>query len=65
MQRLNFHKLYDLKRLMFINKLSHLHHEITTGLMPWYLTLTDINELHFMYDITMTSRSSEIFKKCV
>ena len=29
MQRLDFHKLYDLKRLVLINKLSHLHHEIT------------------------------------
>ena len=60
MQCLDFHKLNDLKRLMFINKLSHLHHAITAGLLPWYLTLTDIYELHFMYDITMTSRSSDI-----
>ena len=62
MQRLDFHKLYDLKRLMFINKLSHLDHEVTAGLLPWYLTLTDIYELHLMYDITMTSRSSDIKK---
>ena len=57
MQRLDFHKLYDLKRLTFINKLSLLHHEITAGLLPWYSTLNDIYELHFTYDITMTSRS--------
>ena len=44
MQRLDFHKLYDLKRLMFINKLSHMDYEITAGLLPWYLTLTDIYE---------------------
>ena len=64
MQCLDFHKLNDLKRLMFINKLSHLHHEITAGLLPWHLTLTDIYELHFMYDITMTSRSSDNKKVC-
>ena len=62
MQRLDFYKLYDLKRLLFINKLSHLHHELTAGLLPWYLSLDDIHELHFTYDITMTSTSSDIRK---
>ena len=62
MQRLDFHKLCDLKRLMFNNILSHLDHEITAGLLPWYLTQIDIYELHFMYDITVTSRSSDIKK---
>ena len=57
MQRLDFHKLYDLK---LINEFSHLDHEIIAGLLPWYLIVTDIYELHFMYDITMTSRSSDI-----
>ena len=62
MQRLDFHKLYDLKRLMFMKQLSHLDHDITAGLLPWYFTLTDIHELQFIYDITMTSRSSDIKK---
>ncbi len=38
--------------------------EITAGLLPWYLFLDDIYELHFTYNITMASSSSDI-RKCV
>jgi len=55
MQRLDFHKLYDHKRLMFLIKRCQFQSEITAGLlMTWNFTL------NFTCDITRTSRSYDI-----
>ena len=62
MQRLDFRKLFDLRRLMFINKIAQLQHEIIAKLLPWYLTFDDVYELQLTYDLTVSSRSSTIKK---
>ena len=60
MQRLDFRKLYDLKRLMFINKLFQTRHDITSQLLPFFLTFDDIHDLYFTYDLTVHSNPRDI-----
>ena len=62
MQRLNLSMLYDLRRLMFVYKLSKLQHEIITELLPVYLTFDDIYDLYCAYDLTVTSAPCHIMK---
>jgi len=42
MQRLDFRKLYDCRRLLFIFKLRHLQHDIINTLLPFYMIADDI-----------------------
>jgi len=54
MQRLDFRKLYDCRRLFFVFKLRHLQHDIINTLLPFYMIADDIYSLYFIYDVCDT-----------
>ena len=59
MQRLDFRKLYDLRRLMFITKLSQTKH-IICSLLLLFQSFEDIYVLFHTYDLTIHSNSGAI-----
>jgi len=72
MQRLDFRKLYDCRRLLFFFKLRHLQHDIINTLLPFYMIADDIYILYFIYDICDTMSVTAIkryvcavFAECV
>jgi len=72
MQRLDFRKLYDFRRLLFVFKLRHLQHDIINTLLPFYMIADDIYSLYFIYDICDTMSITAIkhsvctvFTECV
>ena len=60
MQRVDFKKLYDLKRLLFINKIVQQQHAVITKLLPFFLMSDDICELQAIYDVSVNTRRSVI-----
>jgi len=71
-QRLDFRKLYDCRRLLFVFKLRHLQHDIKNTLLPFYMIADDIYFLYFIHDIcdTMSVTASKrsvctVFAECV
>ena len=60
MQRLDFRKLYDLRRLMFITKLSQTKHDIICSLLPLFQSFEDIHVLFHTYDLTILSNPGAI-----
>ena len=72
MQRIDFRKLYDLRRLMFMSKLRYLQHDVIANLLPLSLTTDDVNDLFCTYDVTMYStqcciktRVFSAFENCI
>jgi hypothetical protein len=62
MNRIDFTKLYDLRRLMFVNRLLHLQHDVTGKLLAQFLLSDDVQELYSTYDLTSLSRPGAIKK---
>ena len=60
MQRLDFRKLYDLRRLMFITKLSQTKHDIICSLLPLFQSFEDNYVLFHTYDLTVHSNQGAI-----
>jgi len=72
MQRIDFRKLYDLRRFMFMSKLRYLQHDVIANLLPLSLTADDFNDLFCTYDVTMYStqcciktRVFSAFENCI
>ena len=45
MQRIDFRKLYDPRRLTFMSKLQYLQRDVIANLLPLSLTADDVNDL--------------------
>ena len=60
MQRIDFLRLYDLKRLIFLNKLYFNQHGITSKLLQLFLTFDDIWHLYSNYGLHVRSKPSAI-----
>ena len=60
MQRLDFRKLYDLRRLMFITKLSQTKQDIIRSLLPLFQSFEDNYVLFHTYDLTIHSNHGAI-----
>jgi len=54
MQHLDFRKLYDCRRLLFVFKLRYLQHDIINTLLPFYMIADDIYALYFIYNMCDT-----------
>jgi len=65
MPRLDFRKLYDCRRLLFVFKLRHLQHDIINTLLPFYMIPDDIYFLYFIYDICDTMSVNTAIKRNV
>jgi len=72
MQRLDFRKLYDLRRLLFAYKLRHLQHDVINALLPFYMNADDMYSLYFNYNIcdgmsipAIKRSVFSLFSKCV
>jgi len=62
MQRIDFKKLYDLKRMIFVYKLSQLKHDIISNLLPSFLVSAGVSDLYSIYDVTESTRPNTIKK---
>jgi len=51
MQRLDFRKLYNCRRLLFVFKLRHLQHDIINTLLPFDMIADDMYSLYTSFMI--------------
>jgi len=65
MQRIDFRKLYELRRLMFLHKLAYLQHDVISHLLSLHLASDDVFELYCTYDITISSKPSLIKRSVI
>jgi len=65
MQRIDFRKLYDLRRLMFLHKLASFQHNVISHLLSLHLASDDVLELYCTYDITISSKPSLIKRSVI